>query len=252
MYHSISENTELHKNPYFRTCTHPLAFREHIELLARQGYNTIGLGEATRRLEEGTRTPKKLVVLTFDDGYGDFYTEAFPILSRYEYTATVFLPTAYIGDNPRKFKETSCLTWSRVRELQKAGIEFGSHTVTHPQLTTLPTAEIRRELQSSKDEIEERLGVHAPSFSYPYAFPEADRCFRQRLRDMLLRAGYRNSVSTIVGMADSASDLLCLERIPMNSSDDDAFFTAKLQGGYDWLHAFQLASKLATPRRAVS
>jgi peptidoglycan/xylan/chitin deacetylase (PgdA/CDA1 family) len=243
MYHSISEGAEMRRSAYFHTCTAPRIFREQLHLLARNGYKTIGLGEAARRLEEGARTADKLVVLTFDDGFEDFYTEAFGTLSTFGYTATVFLPTAYIGDNSQVFNGIACLTWGQVRELHGAGIEFGSHTATHPQLRTVPEAEIRHELQSSKEEIENRLGSPVASFSYPYAFPEPDRAFRQRLREMLIEARYENGVSTMVGTADSTSDRLFLERIPVNSSDDEAFFSAKLRGGYDWLHAFQRAAK---------
>jgi peptidoglycan/xylan/chitin deacetylase (PgdA/CDA1 family) len=243
MYHSISGSSETHRSAYFHTSTAPRVFREQLNFLARNGYKTIGLGEAARRLEAGTGTGEKLVVLTFDDGFEDFHTEAFPVLSTFGYTATVFLPTAYIGDNTIRFNGIRCLTWGRIRELRTAAIEFGSHTATHLQLTMLPAAGIRHEIQSSKEEIEDRLGSPVASFSYPYAFPEPDRAFRQRLRDMLIEAGYENGVSTMVGTADSTSDRLFLERIPVNSSDDEAFFSAKLRGGYDWLHGFQRASK---------
>ena len=68
----------------------------------------------------------KTVVLTFDDGYRDFYTDAFPILASFGYTATVYLPTQHIGEDTLAFNGTACLTWNQVRELEKAGIEFGS------------------------------------------------------------------------------------------------------------------------------
>lgn len=243
MYHGISDSPEMRRSAYFRTCTVPRVFREQLNFLARNGYKTIGLGEAVRRLEGNTGRAERLVVLTFDDGFEDFWSEAFPTLNQFGYTATVFLPTAYIGDTPRKFNGTTCLTWGQIRELGKAGIEFGSHTATHPELTALAPAEVRREVELSKEEIEDRLGSAVESFSYPYAFPEPDRAFRQSLRTMLTEAGYENGVSTMVGTADSGSDRLFLERIPVNSRDDEAFFSAKLEGGYDWLHALQLASK---------
>ena len=148
MYHSISDRPAAHRSAYFHTCTAPRVFREHLSLLAGNSYKTIGLAEAVRKLEQGTGTAEKLVALTFDDGFADFYTEAFSTLSAFGFTATVFLPTDYIGDSPREFKGTNCLTWSQVRELQRAGVEFGSHTVTHPQLTTLPVVDVRRELRS--------------------------------------------------------------------------------------------------------
>ena len=250
MYHSISNNAERCRNPYFHTCTAPRVFREHLSLLARNGYQTIGLAEAVRQLETGASAAQNEVVLTFDDGYADFHAEAFPILAQFGFTATVFLPTAYIGDTPREFSRTTCLTWTQVRELAKAGVEFGSHTVTHPQLRDLPPGEIRRELRDSKREMEDRLGDAVDSFSYPYKFPEPDRTFRTMLRETLVEAGYQNGVTTILGTADSASDRLFLGRLPVNSSDDEALLTAKLQGGYEWLHAAQLASKLAATRMA--
>ncbi len=248
MYHSISPNVQGCRSPYFDIYTRPQVFREHLKVLAREGYQTIALGGLGRKLEEGVRATEKLVVLTFDDGYADFYTEAFPALSALGYGAAVFLPTAYIGDTPRQFNGRACLTWSQVRELRKAGVEFGSHTGTHPQLTRLPAAGVERELRSSKQEIEDRVGDPVALFSYPYAFPEADRTFRRRLREMLVQAGYDVGVSTIVGTADASSDCLFLERLPVNSGDDDAFLSAKLKGGYDWLHAFQLAFKMSDLR----
>ena len=252
MYHSISESPDVYSAAYFDTCTSPRVFCEHLRLLVGNGYKTIGLGEAARKLEEGIGTSERLVVLTFDDGFADFYTEAFPALSAFGCSATVFLPTDYIGESPLPFKRRPCLTWRQVRELHRAGVEFGSHTATHPQLTTMPAPEVERELQSSKEEIEERVGAPVTSFSYPYAFPEARWAFRRGLRDILVRAGYKNGVSTIIGTAGSASDRLFLERIPVNSSDDETLFTAKLHGGYDWLHVLQLASKLCRSSEAVS
>jgi len=182
MYHSISENPETHKNPYYHTCTSPRVFRQQMEFLSRNGYKTVSLGEAVRKLEVGQpfqaadplssgSSGAPLVVLTFDDGFADFYTEAFPALSAFGYAATVFLPTAYIGDTTRKFNGIACLTWSQVRELRQAGVEFGSHTLTHPQLRELSAAGVDRQLRLSKEQIEDRLGTRVASFSYPYAFP---------------------------------------------------------------------------------
>jgi peptidoglycan/xylan/chitin deacetylase (PgdA/CDA1 family) len=244
MYHSISKNIEVYKRAYYHTCTAPQVFREHLGLLARNGYKTISLGEAVRKLQANTQTTEKLVALTFDDGFEDFYTEAFPILSALGYTATVFLPTAYIGNTPRKFNGTTCLTWSQVRELQQAGIGFGSHTVTHPQLRAVGPDQLRDELQHSKWRIEEAVGKRVESFSYPYAFPETDRFFVQQLHGVLAGTGYNNGVSTIIGMARRTDNPLFLKRLSANSDDSLPLFRAKLEGAYDWLHGFQYASKL--------
>lgn len=249
MYHSISETSEANRLGYFRTSTDPRTFTAQMAFLARENYRVIGLGEAVRRIQQGTQAAGRFVALTFDDGFRDFYTQAFPVLSAYRYTATVYLPTAYIG---HRFDGRECLTWGEVRELRKHGVEFGSHTVTHPQLRTRPPAAIRTELRRSKQEIEQNLGEPVQSFSYPYAFPEADPPFRRDLRDLLVQTGYQNGVSTIIGTAGLASDRLFLERLPVNSGDDTGFFQAKLRGGYDWLHAAQTASKrVRQPKAAI-
>jgi peptidoglycan/xylan/chitin deacetylase (PgdA/CDA1 family) len=189
------------------------------------------------------------MVITFDDGFQDFYANAFPILSRYCFSATMFLPTAHIGETTRTFKGVECLTWRQVRELGAAGIEFGSHTVTHPKLKSLTLKDLQYEIQCSKDAIEQELDGAVSSFAYPYAFPETDRAFTAMLRSQLQEVGYENGVSTIIGTAGPADDQLFMKRLPVNSFDDNRLLRAKLESGYDWLHGIQLASKLMTGTR---
>ena len=243
MYHSISDLDESARRPYYRIATNARVFEAQLRFLRANGYQSIGLQEAVKVMEGAVPGPAKPVVLTFDDGYQDFCTEAFPILSRFGYSATVFLPTAYIGDTARTFNGLECLTWNQVRELQGAGVEFGSHTVSHPQLRTLPADGIREELRGSKQTIEEKLGCPVRSFSYPYAFPETDRPFKQTLRATLEEAEYQNGVSTILGTAGRRSDRFFLERLPVSSGDEGRFFGAKVEGAYDWLHGLQYAFK---------
>jgi peptidoglycan/xylan/chitin deacetylase (PgdA/CDA1 family) len=250
MYHSISGEDESGLHAYFRTCTSPEVFAEQMAYLHSHGYNTCSLPEALDYLRAGTPAATKQVVITFDDGYTDFYRQAFPALSRYGYGATVFLPTAYIGDAPSRFKGKDCLTWAEIRELSNYRILFGSHTVTHPQLRGLSAAAVHEEIVSSKKTIEEQLGCTVDSFAYPYAFPQNDTEFKIMLRDALRSAGYKNGVCTIVGRGTCCSDPFFLERLPVNSSDDAALFQAKLAGGYDWISTLQRLVKMAKARAA--
>lgn len=249
MYHSISGADEGTRHPYYRTNTNPQVFSEHLKFLDDNRYKAMSLSEAVRLTEEATQSSERPVVFTFDDGFKDFYTHAFPILSKYGYTATVFLPTAYIGDTTRRLNGAECLTWREVRELRKAGINFGSHTVTHPQLQTLNAENVQDEVRCSKETIEDNLSCPVESFSYPYAFPETDRNFKQRLREALQAAKYENGVSTTIGTASRSSDRFFMERLPANSCDDFRLFKAKLDGAYDWLYAVQFASKFASLNR---
>jgi peptidoglycan/xylan/chitin deacetylase (PgdA/CDA1 family) len=243
MYHSIADEDESVAHPYYRTATAPAVFAAQMESLHRDGFAVTGLAEAIRRCYEPDTA--KTVVITFDDGFRNFYTNAFPVLDRYGFTATMFLPTAHIGDSILTFKGKDCLCWSEVCELQKHGISFGSHTVTHPQLYECDAESIKRQIVGSKQAIEQKLGTPVQSFSYPYAFPEADAGFKKRLRAELHQAGYENGVCTTVGRPGPASDPFFLKRLPVNSDDDSQLFLAKLAGSYDWLGKPQYLVKMA-------
>jgi len=243
MYHSISTAAEPGVHPYYQTSTSPEVFEQQMQFLHDHDYSVISLNDAADLLGTGTRL-KKSVVITFDDGYKDFYTHAFSVLECYGFPATVFLPTQYIRNTALPFKGRDCLTWTEVRELRRSGIQFGSHTVSHPQLWGLNQHDIERELRESKRTLEDNLGSEVRSFAYPFAFPEQDGRFAQTLRGTLQTCRYEVGVSTILGSARSSNDRFFLPRLPINSCDDTALFRAKLAGAYDWLHLPQYLRKL--------
>jgi peptidoglycan/xylan/chitin deacetylase (PgdA/CDA1 family) len=243
MYHSVSEQESDGRHPYFETTTAPKVFAEHMKFLKEAGYRSLTLNEAVSQIESGEQVCEPKVVLTFDDGFQDFYTQAFPILQEHQFTATVFLPTTYIAEERRQFKRWHCMTWGEVREMRKSGIQFGSHTVNHRQLNVLEKHHVEEELRCSKETIEDQLGHPVESFSYPFAFPETDRVFTRILKDLLVAQGYKDGVTTVIGTFGAGNDVLFLPRLPVNSSDDLRLFRAKLKGGYDWLHLFQRSIK---------
>ncbi|MGO8772922.1 MAG: polysaccharide deacetylase family protein [Terracidiphilus sp.] len=244
MYHSISDDAETGVHPYYRTSTSPQRFASQMKYLSDNGYRTASLTDVVTQLQGQAAVADKRVVITFDDGYRDFYREAFPVLDRFGFSATVFLATSFVGDRTLQFKSRDCLTWTEVRELRKSGIFFGSHTVTHPQLRALSMPAINEEIVSSKRTIEEKLGSAVDSFAYPYAFPQTDSDFKKMLRDSLRQAGYQNGVCTVVGRARRSSDPFFMERLPVNSCDDTALFQAKLAGAYDWISKSQYVVKM--------
>jgi peptidoglycan/xylan/chitin deacetylase (PgdA/CDA1 family) len=261
MYHSIAEDVDAGVHPYYRTVTNPQTFATHMALLRDTGFDTLKLSEAVHRFRVmsqhrrqqpddrpgrpepywGRGLSTRSVVITFDDGFRDVYTTAFPILERFGFTATVFLTTGCIDGTFRTGRD--CLRAREIRELAEAGVEFGSHTVSHPQLQGLKEDAIVHELAASRTAIEDIVGAAVPLFSYPYRFPEEDTEFVGKLRSLLSELGYSAGVTTMIGSARSSEDPLFLRRLPVNDADDRHFFRAKLDGGYDWLHVAQLMRK---------
>jgi hypothetical protein len=93
----------------------------------------------------------------------------------------------------------------------------------------------QREVTQSKSEIESALGIKVFSFSYPYAFPQANCAFVERFKQTLQAAGYENCVTTAIGRITQTRDPYRLNRLPINAADDRRLFRAKLLGAYDWL-----------------
>lgn len=250
MYHSISDEWE-NGHPYYWLNTSPKRFYEQMKFLKDNRYKVISLGEAVNLIKNSAspyvltsslpQDTNKYVVLTFDDGYRTFLTNALPILLKFEFSATLYLPTNHVGT--RKLKKGERLDWDEIRELRKSSIDVGSHTVNHLQLKNLKKKEIEYEIKKSKEIIEKILGETIYSFSYPYAFPEADKELKIFLKKILEGSGYQNGVTTIIGMATGTDAPFFLKRLPINSGDDLLFFRAKLEGSYEWMHLVQYAKK---------
>lgn len=241
MYHRIGENAA-DKRGYYGIYISPKVFARQMQFLRETGYETLNLDEAIQ-LFAGSNTPGKYAIITFDDGFRDFYTEAYPILREYRFKATVFVVTGFVEKQKTPSKSSRFMTWSELRELRSNGFQIGSHTVTHPQLNFLNPAQVDHEVGHSKMFIEDKLGAPVKSFAFPYAFPEPNKLFIGALRESLLKHGYENGVSTIIGRARKHSNRFFLPRLPVNSDDDPRFFQAKLEGGYDWLHGPQYLGK---------
>jgi peptidoglycan/xylan/chitin deacetylase (PgdA/CDA1 family) len=242
-YHSISDNLFGYSHPYYQINTAPEVFRRQMCWLRTAGYQTMDLRDLPS-YSAMTADGSKKFVLTFDDGYRDFLSEAWPVLQQCGFSATIFLVTDRIQNRPQRIEGAEYLTWQDVQELQSEGVSFGSHTASHTDLRSLGPEQIEYELGYSKELIEQKLGAAVRSFSYPFPFPEEDEHFVRYLVDVLENQGYENAVSTVIGRARCEQDSFFLPRLPVNSWDDPGFLRAKLEGGYDWLHWPQWIYKL--------
>lgn len=234
MYHSISDDAEAGIGHYYRVATSPARFAEQMQWLDDIGWQGVSLEAGLNSLGEAEPV-RPLVAITFDDGFRDFHTTAWPTLQGHKFSATMYLPTAYIADQRKSFLGRECLTWAEVRELRSQGIRFGSHTVNHPKLYALGWPEIESELHESKTHIEQELGEEVRSFAYPFAYPQEDRAYARTLTALLRDHGYGSCSTTMIGRVNVGENRLELKRLPVNSCDDRALFLAKLAGAYDWL-----------------
>lgn len=150
----------------------PPEFERQMEIIKEEGYAAITLRELVEGLRKGEEKSNS-VVLTFDDGFRNNYEAALPILKKFGFKATVFLATGYLGkkctwDKRQDIPDLPLLTWEMVKEMDSYGIDFQSHTVTHPHLTGIPDKKIREELRKSRWAIEDRIGKRCGIFCYPY------------------------------------------------------------------------------------
>lgn len=142
--------------------------------LSGKGLRGASLSEAVTYRDRTGTWPERVVVLTFDDGFANFYETAMPVLSRSGFTATVFIISGHMGGRndwgprPEGLGVLPILSWQQATDLASAGIEIGSHTQTHRDLRRCSPSEVEYEMTASRAEIEDHLGLSAKSFAYPY------------------------------------------------------------------------------------
>ncbi len=203
----------------------PVEFEWQMRYLVDNGYQVIGLTELAQAISNNISLPPRTIVLTFDDGYFDFYQNAYPVLKRYDLKATSFVITDFVG---RK----GYLTWGAIQEMVASGlVTFGSHTLDHPDLARISVALAAREIKESKRLLEDHLGTHVTLFAYPAGQ------YNLAVMKLVEETGYVAAVSTRYGNTHTRDDLFRLKRIRIDGRDGHGGFIARLRyvdsGGAD-------------------
>jgi peptidoglycan/xylan/chitin deacetylase (PgdA/CDA1 family)/GT2 family glycosyltransferase len=225
MYHRIAEDGPPDTERY-RVA--PRAFQEQLRYLWNAGFRSVSLAEWREALHRRQPLPGRCVLLTFDDGYRDFLANAWPLLERYGLRATVFLVADEIGGVNRWDRayghEVELLAWDEIRRLRAGGIEFGSHTASHPPLTGLTPEDVVREAARSRAILSRGLGVPVDAFAYPYG--DLDDAVRR----LVGATGYTYGLTCNAELSKYDDDLLALPRIEIMGSDDLSTFILRLAG----------------------
>lgn len=213
----------------------PEAFQRQMAYLSRRGYHTITVEQLWEYLTRGTALPPRPVCLTFDDGYRNNRTHAFPILARYGFSATVFLVADFLGgvnEWDRTDPRPALLSWEEILDNPGPTISFQSHSLSHKKLTQIPLEEAQREIGLSAEILSQGLGSPVDFFAYPYGK------FDERIRDLAAAHGYKAAFSVQPGHCRPKDDLHRLKRTEIFHSDSMLDFILKLKTGYSgrgWL-----------------
>ncbi len=153
----------------------PQTFRRHLVWLKRRGFQAIACSDLlrARRKHDISLLPPKPLLLTFDDGYADLAQYAFPLLQHHGFRATVFLVADYLGtanlwDQAAASRLHRLLSAEQCRKAASMGIEFGSHSKSHPDLRTTSPELLESELHDSRAQLEDVLQQPVTVFAYPY------------------------------------------------------------------------------------
>ena len=230
MYHQIYYNSK----PSYPLGVATKTFERQMRYLKENHYNILRLEELAGLIKAKKRLPPKPVVVTFDDGYKNNYTDAFPVLKKLGIPATIFIIVDEVGRSRQ-----DRLSWDEIRTMQDSGlIDFGSHTLGPELLVNIKSdTELRRQIFDSKRILEEKLGKKVTSFSYP------EGRFDVNIRQSVINAGYNVAVATKPGKYYPNDDIFALKRLRAYTGSNMLIFAVQVSGYYTFMREYNHSEK---------
>ena len=199
----------------------PENFRKQMNYLKKNHYHVIRLDELVEKIKSGKPLAKKTVVIAFDDGNEDNYTQAFPILKEFQFPAIFFV-------SPDFMNRDGFMTWEQVKEIKDANFDIGSHGMTQAYLPDLSRQELKYEIMESKRILEEELNVPINYIAYPVGG------FTDEVKALAKKAGYKAGLTTNRGYDRFDKDVYELNRVRFSNADNaDIILRVKLSGYYN-------------------
>jgi peptidoglycan/xylan/chitin deacetylase (PgdA/CDA1 family) len=218
MYHYVRVNPDPRDQLGFGLSVTPANFAQQMDALAAAGIQPITVADLAGAVLGQNGLPARPVVLTFDDGYADFYTNAAPILRAHGFPAAVYVITGKAGS-------FGYLTWEQIEDLDHSGFTMAAHTVNHVPLDQQAPGALAHEIRHSKQSLEEHLHHPVVDFAYPYGK------FNSAVEGEVRAAGFTTAASTIGGNQHSRGTLWHLYRVGVTGRDNLAAFLAKARAG---------------------
>jgi len=224
MYHRIAPFGSGLMNPYRIT---PAEFEKQLKYLCSEGYYSTTFEEWYAAVKLNIPLPGKAIILTFDDGYLDFYEYAFPLLSKYKFSAYVFIVTDYISRTNvwdiKLGEEVPLMSCEQIDELGRKGIKFGSHSAAHKPLTALSPEQLTRQFKNSLNVLRDQLGLQVNSIAYPYGD------YDPVVKHLAGACGFTFALTCEEGKCNKFSELLALPRIDITGTDTLDTFIPKVK-----------------------
>lgn len=196
----------------------PALFRAHMQYLSEQGYHTISFYDLDAALMTGAELPSNPVILTFDDGYIDHYTQVYPILQSFGMTGTFFIITGR-ADNG----DAGYMNWAQIQALADGGMSIESHTKTHQDLRNRSYDFLVYELLGSLESIRAHTGQRAQAFSYPVGR------YDEAVLNVLSQTDVLRAVTTQHGALHTSDNRLEMPRLRVSGGTDVSRLAAILR-----------------------
>ena len=195
-------------------------FEWQMDYLWLNGYHTVSLDDIAAALTTGRSLPDRPIALTFDDGWVQQITNTLPVLLKHNFRATYYVIVNATG------RLAGNMDWNQLRQLRDAGMEIGSHTLSHGYLPGMSDSRLRAELVNSRHRLQQELSITVTSLAYPGG------AFNTRVERMAREAGYTTAVTVIKGNTQRVDRLYRMERVGVYGVDTPERFAAKADGTF--------------------
>jgi peptidoglycan/xylan/chitin deacetylase (PgdA/CDA1 family) len=233
MYHRVVSDREMAESYPF--CVHKDEFKKHLEVIDHLGYTPVTFNDYKLFTEGEIELPKKPVIITFDDGYQDTYTNAYPLLLEYGMRAVIFvmgdrsLETNVWDQSDNEIPVALLMNNDQIRELHAKGFEIGAHTMKHDDLQQLSGEDIYKELKGTKMILESLLDSPVQSLSYPFG------SVNTQVKRLAQDAGYDFACSVYSGPAQFGDDPYEIRRLTIYNSTTLPGFIMRLKTPFEYV-----------------
>lgn len=204
IFHGIRDARPFDNLMQLRYNVSPASLEKELAYLNDNGYTSITFDELRKIIEGNEVPPAKPIIISFDDGWKDQFTNAFPLLEKYRLNATFFIYTNAIG-------KEYFMSWDDVKKMARAGMQIGGHTESHPYLPTTPEKQVKEEIEGGKIAIEKELGTKITAFAYPFGHYTDDAI------KFAKEAGFMEARTTYPGEFHTKNDLYTLKGIEVTN-----------------------------------